>query len=212
MKRLSALSVAVINPPWRGTLRSDSFECHVLAVIGNTLALEPLDRAATLWLPERLEDALLTFRDDGLLVGLSGTLWQREGVVGDLRFSVTDTIQDNAHSATRVTLCAPITVRGADAETAVESLTVDVGAFGMLIESALEPTPGERVSFSLALPGTDEPVVGDAIVTSVPEDGKIELTISRRERDLRSRLARFVVAHNRGLLRRRPPPELELDF
>jgi hypothetical protein len=211
MKRLSALSVAVINPPWRGTLRSDSFECHVLAVVGNTLALEPLDRAATLWLPDRLEDALLTFRDDGLLVGLSGTLWQREGV-GDLRFIVTDSIQDNAHAATRVTLCAPITVRGAGAETAVESLTIDVGPFGMLIESALEPTPGERVSFSLALPGTDEPVEGDAIVTGAAEDGRIELTISRRERDLRSRLARFVVAHNRGLLRRRPPPELELDF
>jgi hypothetical protein len=211
MKRICALSVIVINPPWRGTLRSDSFECHVLAVVGNTLALEPLDRAATLWLPERLEDALLTIREDNSLVGLSGTLWLKEGV-GDLRFTMTDGIQDNTQSATRVALCAPIAIRAAGAETPVESLTVDVGAFGMLVESQLEATPGERVSFSLALPGTDEPVKGEAVVTGVTEAGGIELAISRRERDLRSRLARFVVAHNRGLLRRRPPPELELDF
>jgi hypothetical protein len=211
MKRLDALSVIVINPPWRGTLRSDSFECHVLAVVGNTLALEPLDRAATLWLPERLEDALLTFRDDGSLVGLSGTLWLKESV-GDLRFTVTDTIQDNTQSATRVTLCAPIAVRAADAETSVESLTVNVGAFGMLVESQLDATPGARVAFTLALPGTDEPIEGAAMVASVTEEGAIELFIGRHERDLRSRLARFVVAHNRGALRRRPPPELELDF
>jgi hypothetical protein len=211
MKRIGALSVVVINPPWRGTLRSDSFECHVLAVIGNTIALEPLDRAATLWLPERIEDALLTFRDDGSLMGLSGMLWLKESV-GDLRFTITDTVRDNAHSATTVALCAPIAVRAAGAETPVEGLTVNVGAFGMLIESQLDAAPSARVAFTLALPGTDEPVEGEAMVTRVTEAGELELAFSRRERDLRSRLARFVVAHNRGLLRRRPPPELELDF
>jgi hypothetical protein len=184
MKRLSEFSVVVVNPPWRGAMRSDSFECHVLAVIGNTAALEPINRASTLWLPERLDGALLSFRHDGSLVGFCGTLWLRKAV-GDLRYTITDGIHTGLRRATRVDVCAPITLRPAGGANPVEGLTANLSAYDILVACELDAQPGDVVGFSLALPGMDEPL---------------------------ERLARFVVDHNRSVLRRRPQAELELDF
>jgi hypothetical protein len=210
MRRLSEFSLVVVNPPWRGMLRSDSFECHVLAVIGNTAAIEPVDRASTLWLPERLDRALLSFRHEGVLVGLYGTLWLRKGV-GDLRYTVTDGIRATGRRATSVGVCAPIALRPASADTLVEGLTMSVSAYSIVVDCELESSDGAAVEFSLALPGVDEPFEGAATVHHLAE-GRVELAIDVRNRALRSRLARFVVDHNRAVLRRRPQAELELDF
>jgi hypothetical protein len=210
MRRLSEFSVVLVNPPRRGALRSDTFECRVLAVIGNTAAIEPINRAATLWLPDRLDNTLLSFRHDGLLVGLCGTLWTRQRV-GDLRYTVTDGIHAAGRRATRVEVCAPITLRLAGVANPVEGLTVNVSAYGILVGSELDAAAGDVVEFSLSLPGIDEPFEGAATVVR-HGDGSVGLEVDARNRDLRSRLARFVVDHNRAVLRRRPQAELELDF
>jgi len=210
MKRLSEFSVVVVNPPWRGALRSDSFECHVLAVIGNTAALEPINRASTLWLPERLDGALVSFRHEGSLVGLCGTLWLRK-IVGDLRYTVTDGIHTGLRRATTVDVCAPITLRPAGGANPVEGLTVNLSAYAILVASDLDAQPGDVVGFSLALPGIDEPVEAEATVVRLT-DGHVALEVDVGDRDARSLLARFVVNHNRSVLRRRPQAELELDF
>lgn len=210
MKRLSEFSVVVVNPPWRGALRSDSFECHVLAVIGNTAALEPINRASTLWLPERLDGALVSFRHEGSLVGLCGTLWLRKNV-GDLRYTVTDGIHTGSRRATTVDVCAPITLRPAGGGNPVEGLTVSLSAYVILVASELDAQPGDVVGLSLALPGMDEPVEAEATVVR-RADGRVALEVDVGDRDARSQLARFVVNHNRSVLRRRPQAELELDF
>jgi hypothetical protein len=210
MRRLSEFSEVLVNPPRRGALRSDSFECRVLAVIGNTAAMEPINRATTLWLPDRLDNTLLSFRHEGSLVGLSGTLWLRQRV-GDLRYTVTDGIHAAGRRATKVDLCAPITLRPAGAANPVESLTVNVSAYAIGVGSELDAASGGAVEFSLSLPGADEPFEGAARVVR-DADGGVELEVDPRNRALRSRLARFVVEHNRAVLRRRPQSELELDF
>jgi hypothetical protein len=211
MKRLSEFGVVVVNPPWRGALRSDSFECHVLAVIGNTAAIEPINRASTLWLPERLDGALLSFRHEGSLVGLCGTLWLRK-TVGDLRYTVTDGIHTGLRRATTVDVCAPITLRPAGGAQPVEGLTMNLSAFAILVSSAeLDAQPGDVVGFSLALPGIDEALEAEATVVRLA-DGRVDLEVDVGDRVARSCLARFVVNHNRSLLRRRPQAELELDF
>lgn len=210
MRRLSEFSVVVVDPPWRGMLRSESFDCHVLAVIGNTAAIEPVDRASTLWLPERLDHALLSFRHEGSLVGLCGTLWLRQGV-GDLRYTVTDGVQATGRRATRVDVCAPITLRPAGAANQVEGLTANLSAYAIVVDSELDAAPGDAVEFSLALPGVDEPFEAAATVVRLA-DGRVDLEVDARDRALRSRLARFIVDHNRAVLRRRPQAEIELDF
>jgi hypothetical protein len=210
MKRLSEFSVVVVNPPWRGAMRSDSFECHVLAVIGNTAALEPINRASTLWLPERLDGALLSFRHDGSLVGFCGTLWLRKAV-GDLRYTITDGIHTGLRRATRVDVCAPITLRPAGGANPVEGLTANLSAYDILVACELDAQPGDVVGFSLALPGMDEPLEAEATVVRLA-GGRVALEVDVGDRAARSRLARFVVDHNRSVLRRRPQAELELDF
>ena len=210
MKRLSEFSVVVVNPPWRGALRSDSFECHVLAVIGNTAAIEPINRASTLWLPERLDHALVSFRHEGSLVGLCGTLWLRENV-GDLRYTVTDGIHTGLRRATKVDVCAPITLRPAGGADPVEGLTVNLSAYAILVASELDAQRGDVVEFSLALPGLDEPLEAEATVVGLAA-GRVDLEVDVGNRAVRSRLARFVVDHNRSVLRRRPQAEFELDF
>jgi hypothetical protein len=210
MKRLAEFGVVVVNPPWRGALRSDSFECHVLAVIGNTAALEPINRAATLWLPEQLDGALVSFRHEGSLVGLCGTLWLRK-TVGDLRYTVTDGIHTGLRRATTVDVCAPITLRPASGADPVEGLTVNLSAYAILVATDLDAQPGDVVGFSLALPGIDDSVDAEATVVRLT-DGRVALEVDVGDRDARSLLARFVVNHNRSVLRRRPQAELELDF
>lgn len=211
MKRLSEFSVVVVNPPWRGALRSDSFECHVLAVIGNTAAIEPISRASTLWLPERMDHALLSFRHGGSLVGLCGTLWLRKNV-GDLRYTVTDGIHTGWRRATTVEVCAPITLRPAGGASPVEGLTANLSAYAILVAAELDARAGDVVDFLLALPGIDEPLEAQATVVRVA-DGRVDLEVDVDNRAVRSRLARFVVEHNRAVLRRRrPKAEIELDF
>jgi hypothetical protein len=210
MKRLAEFSVVVVNPPWRGALRSDSFECHVLAVIGNTAALEPINRASTLWLPERLDAALVSFRHEGSLVGLCGTLWLRKNV-GDLRYTVTDGIHTGLRRATTVDVCAPITLRPPGRANPVEGLTVNLSAYAILVNADLDAQRGDVVGFSLSLPGVDEPLEAEATVVRL-SDGRVALDVDVGNRDARSRLARFVVNHNRSVLRARPQAELELDF
>jgi hypothetical protein len=210
MKRLAEFGVVVVNPPWRGALRSDSFECHVLAVIGNTAALEPINRAATLWLPEQLDGALVSFRHEGSLVGLCGTLWLRK-TVGDLRYTVTDGIHTGLRRATTVDVCAPITLRPGGGADPVEGLTVNLSAYAILVATDLDAQPGDVVGFSLALPGIDDSVDAEATVVRLT-DGRVALEVDVGDRDARSLLARFVVNHNRSVLRRRPQAELELDF
>jgi hypothetical protein len=102
-------------------------------------------------------------------------------------------------------------VRSAGAETPVQGLTVNISAYGLLVDCALDVTSGDAVEFSLALPGVDEPLEAAATVARLAEGG-IGLDIDPSNRTVRSRLAGFVVDHNRARLLHQPHAELELDF
>jgi hypothetical protein len=211
MRRLSEFSVVTVNPPWRGALRSDSFQCHVLAVIDDTAALQPVDIASTLWLPERMDRALLSFRHGGALVGLCGTLSLRERV-GDLRFTVTDGIQAPGRRATRINISAPVTLRRAGGAETVEGSTVNLSANGILVESELHLVAGDAVEFELTLEGVAEPFEAAATVARVTDDGGAGLEIYPSHQAVRSRLGSFVVEHNRAVLRRGPRSGAALHF
>jgi hypothetical protein len=212
VRRLTDFSKVVVSPPWRGTLRSDSFECRAVAVVGDTAALEPCDRASTLWLPDRLDNTLLSFRHDGSLVGLCGTLWLRERV-GDLRYTVTDGIAAPGRRASRIDISAPIELRRVAASAPVPGTTVNLSAYGVLVDCEIDVAPEDKVFFSLTLPGVSRPFEAMARVARIADDGRIGLDIDPSNRLVRSALAGFVVEYNRAILHRRPQQTgRELDF
>jgi hypothetical protein len=210
MRRLTEFSVVTVNPPWRGALRSDSFECYVLAVVDDTAAIMPVDIASTLWLPDQMDRALLSFRHEGRLVGLCGTLLVRD--VGDLRYTVSDGIQAPGRRATRIDVRAPVTLRRAGSTEAVEGQTVNVSANGLLVESELNLVAGDPVEVVVTLEGVDEPVEAMATVARITADGRAGIEIDPDSQAARARLALFVVEHNRAVLRRGPDVGVRLEF
>jgi hypothetical protein len=210
MKRLADFLPVVISPPTGGSARSDAFDCHVVAVVSTTVGLEPVSRRSTLSLPEVLEDVIMSFEHDGSLVALKGTLIQREEV-GDLRFSVTDGVCTLGRPASQIVLRAPVTLRAAGTGATCEGLTAALSADGLVVDCELAVEAGDEVYFELALPGTDEAVESSSRAARLG-DGRLELAIDPAARRVRARLGRFVLEHNRTILRRRRQTSLELDF
>jgi PilZ domain len=210
MRRLAEFSVVTVNPPWRGALRSDSFECYVLAVVDETAAIQPVDVSSTLWLPEQMDRALLSFRHKGALVGLCGTLTVLD--IGDLRYTVSDGIQAPGRRATRIDVCAPVMLRRAGSADVVAGQAVNISANGILVESELDLVAGDAVEVVLTLGGVAEPIEAMARVARITGDGCAGIELDPQNRAARSRLATFVVEHNRAVLLRGPQVGVALKF
>jgi hypothetical protein len=200
MHRLREFETVAITLPEDGLLRDATFKCHVVAIAGTTVALEPIDRAAVTWLPEEVWGAFLLFGDKDGLVALKGTLVQRD-TIGDLRFKVSDTAQSNRRKASRVVACLPVTVRRDGDVEGVEGLTVNISADGLLVETRLDAPLGTTLEVSMSLPGSDDPVVVGANVVRL-EPGRLALRLDPAARDAARRLGRFVLERNRALLHR----------
>ena len=207
MRRLREHDLVVVSLPSDVLARTGSFDCHVLAVVGSTAALEPRRKADVLWLPPQVDGALMSFRAGPALVGLKGVLSTKEAI-GDLRFRVTDGVHMPRLEATRLRLCAPITLRlGGGPQS--EGVTIELGADGILAESRLDASVGDQVELRLSLPGSDAPVETTARV--VRRDGGL-VGVQLTDRGTRTTLGTFVLEYNRAQLHRARGDLAELDF
>jgi PilZ domain len=210
MHRLREFDVVGVSLPESGQLNVAAFDSHVLAMAGTTIALEPMSRSVATRIPERVDDAFLTFVDNGKLIALKGVLSTR-GAVGDLRFKVTD--PTDRRKATRIGVCLPVSLHWLDTDTRTEALTIDISADGLLVGCAQQLEIDSVADVSISLPGSDDPVQSSAKVVRV-EGGNVALQFASDAPEARSRIARFVVERNRGRLRLREQtndPE-DLDF
>src|SRR5262249_47030333 len=135
---------------------------------------------------------------------LKGALLQR-GAVGDLRFKVTDPTREDRRKSSRIGVCLPVTVAGH------ESLTVNLSADGLLVDCDAPVKVGADVDVTLSLPGGDEPLTALGSVIRV-EEGRIALHFNGGAGQVRSRLATFVLEHNRVALRHRLQVADPYDF
>jgi hypothetical protein len=207
MKRLRDFDVAVVTlPPAFANLRRGCFDCRVVGIVGNTIALEPRHPEEVAWLPEQVDDTFVTFRYERSLVGLRGRLTAK-GAVGDIRFTVTDGVHTGRRRASRVKINAPITLSRRDGTAECHGITVDLSADGILAEGDLAVVRGDVVNFELSLPGSDEPVRADASVVR-QGSGLVAVQIDPECREARSRLGAFVLEYNRALLRRPVTPAI----
>lgn len=204
MHRLSEFDVVAVTLPEAGLLRDTAFKCHVIAIAGTTIALEPVDRPLVTWLPEFVDGTFLTFNHGSSLIALKGALLQR-GAVGDLRFKVTDPTREDRRKSSRIGVCLPVTVAGR------ESLTVNLSADGLLVDSDAPVRVGADVDVSLSLPGYDESLTALGSVIRV-DDGRVALRFTGDAATIRSRLATFVLEHNRVTLRHRLQVADPYDF
>lgn len=210
MRRLREFDVVSISLPTDVASRSTFFRCHLLAVISGTAALEAVQHTDALGLPERVDGAMLTFRHARNLVGLRGMLWSKEPL-GDLRFSVGDGVQQTGRLSTRIELRTRISFQGAAGAGHVEGTTVNISADGILAETTLEAPVGEAVEVSLWLPGTDAPLTASATIVR-RGDGLLAVNLGADAVAARTQLARFVLEHNRSLVRRAGGGAARFDF
>lgn len=195
MHRLREFDVVAVTLPEAGLLRDGAFMCHVIAIAGTTIALEPVDRPAVTWLPDFVDGTFLTFSHGHSLIALKGALLQR-GAVGDLRFKVTDRPRADRRKASRVNACLPVQLDGR------EGLTVNLSADGLLVDCDVPASAGGEVDITLSLPGSDEPLLVQGTVSRV-DGGRVELQLDHAAAAVHSRLATFVLEHNRVTLRHR---------
>lgn len=141
--------------------RTSSF--HVIAMFESVTALHPLDPAALKHLPEATPDAYISFRYEGQLVALRGTVLYTGGVV---RFRVSDGVTLPRRSSTRVELVAPVTVRRRDGSSAA-GVTLDIALDGALIELDVALEVGEEILLSAVIPARELPVEAAARVARI---------------------------------------------
>ncbi len=211
MKRLREYDLVTVSlPADDAKLRNGCFECDVVAIVGSTVALEARARSEVLWLPERVDGAFMRFRHACELVGLKGVLTTKEEV-GDLRFTVSDSVQRHGRASSRLEICAPITLSVPATGEERGGVTVNIGADGILAEADLAAAVGDDVELVLSLPGVDEAVEGRATVVR-RSDGLLALELPYSQRVVRSTLGRFVLERNRARLRRARVAVVEAEF
>jgi len=203
MRRLGPQQIVSVNLPMTFGRHEDLLDFRVVAVIDSVVALEPLVRADTRLIPDRVRDCYMTFGQGASLVGLKGHLYERSP--GDWRFKVTDPMSFPAANGFRIRVCAPITVALKDEDITHESFeaeTVNVGADGVLVDGGGDWSPPGRVMLSLSLPGHDEAI--DAPARLVARQGVLcDFKYEAMDARTRNRLGHFIIEYQRDALRRR---------
>ena len=146
----------------------DVLDFRVVAVIDSVVALEPLGSAKTRLIPDQISDCYITFGHRRGLVGLKGHLYQRTPG-GDWHFKVTDPVSIPAQTGSRVRLSLPITIAPydeQDADGALKTKTVNLGADGVLVDGGSDWSAPERVGLTLSLLGKDEPIEAPAVLVT----------------------------------------------
>jgi hypothetical protein len=211
VQRLREYDVVTITlPSDDAKLRNGCFECDVVAILNDTAALEAREPSDVMWLPERVEGAFMSFRRGRELVGLKGVIVRKDDV-GDLRFTVSDGVQQRRRTSSRLDITAPVTLSLAATGEQAFGVTVNIGGDGLLAEAELSAAPGDKLEVVLSLPGMDDPIEAMATVVRHSE-GLIALELERAQYDLRHRLGMFVLEHNRAALRRSRGISVDAEF
>jgi len=195
MDRLREFSIVTVSLP--DSARVSEFKAYVVGVHKSSATLQPVERVEAMWLPDTVEDVLMSFDHGGQTVGLKGEL-KIGDQPDDLRFRVTDGVYLPRRRSSRLKLCAPaaITVGGDE----MVCQTHDVGPDGVMLEGAGGLVPNQMVSISVILPESPEPVLAEALVTEIHGESLCSLEFLGMERVTRRRLSDFVTEHFRRRL------------
>ena len=199
MRRLSEHDLVVLSLPREETrVRSTALRFRVIAIFGTTAALHPLDPDEIRRIPAEVEGAFMTFRHNGGVVGLQGSVERHDD---HLRFRVSDGVMVPRRTSTRVEVEAPVTFRREGDQEVGNGVTRNVGVDGILIESGAAVTAGEALELTLALPGAEAELKVGAQVSRTSGDGFaiIYTTVSP---EIRKQLGTFVFERSLEDLRR----------
>lgn len=202
MNRLSEFDIVTVNVPFeaREARTLDVFDAQVVAIVGPTAALEPVDLGDLGRLPPIVRGSLVTYPTDNGLMALKGTLVHRRET-GDVRFTVADGIGLNRRSATRIKAEFRMRIGHMNSSDVVNGLSVDVSSDGVLAKTPLRAKAGDAVHVSIDITPDEPPVRAVAHVVRVGE-GELAMQFDLEERVARARLGSLIVDFNRELLRR----------
>jgi hypothetical protein len=202
MNRLSEFDIVTVNVPFeaREARTLDVFDAQVIAIVGPTAAIEPVDLGDLSRLPPVVRGSLVTYPTDSGLMALKGTLVHRRET-GDVRFTVADGIGLNRRSATRIKAEFKMRIGHMNSPEVVNGVSVDVSSDGVLAMCPLRANVGDAVHLSIDVHPDEPPVRAVAAVVRV-SDGQLAMQLDLEERSARSRLGRIVVDFNREILRR----------
>jgi hypothetical protein len=210
LDRLDENDIVGITIPERvGNGTRTTLECHVLAVARRSVALEAIDKIATLRLAEAVEGVFLTFPHRGMLVALKGIL-ATDGIPGDLRF-VAYAGEGQARSRpTEAAAAVPVQVRVADSKLAVDAITRRLSLETVELECTVEAAVGERVELVLTCEqeGTDGSVAAPGLVVATPDTGLVVRLDLAASLAFRAELMRLVIEERRAIrMRQDAAPE-----
>jgi hypothetical protein len=197
MDRLREFSIVTISLP--DSARLSEFKAYVIGVHRKVATLQPVARTETLWLPERVEDVIMSFRHgNDQTVGLKGDLRCGDDP-NDVRFRVTDGVYVPRRRSSRLKLCAPASLTAPDGGE-IACQTYDVGADGVMLEGPGDLQADQVVSLTLMLPESAEGVSTQARVTEIHDGGLSSLEFVGLQRETQRRLTDFVTEHFRRRL------------
>jgi hypothetical protein len=201
LSSLFEFTEAVVSlPSKRASVTRTSFGCTVVAIGGQTIALEPDDPMLFVGLTEHVPDAYLSYDLGGTTLALRGTLVSLDSNA-DLRFICTDPPVRGGREYTRVAVVMPVNVCRRGSNELSCCATVDVSATGLLVTSPLKVANGDRVDVELYLPRSPHASGTARVVRAV--GGRIALQLEEPRGELGRVLGAFVVDHNREIVRNR---------
>ena len=194
MRRLGLHAVVRVTVPQES---GNGFEAAVLALSERGVTLECLNKNRVLRLRDVTPGAYVTFRYRDTLVALAGTLFCVKPA-GDLRFQLSEECLYRKRG-TRMKVEMPLTVRSLASSLESVGTTVDIGPDGMLFESELEATVGDRLNVSFTSQQADKLVSGVVDVVRAGE-GMIAVHVPPETHDVRDALGEIVVGLSRAEL------------
>jgi PilZ domain len=195
MDRLREFSIVTVSLP--DAARLSEFKAYVVGVHHTVATLQPVERVEPTSLPEAVQKVLMTFAYGTQTVGLKGALQMGERP-DELHFRVTDGVCVPRRHASRLKLCAPVSLTVAAAEVACQ--THDIGPDGVMLEGAGDLQVGQALSVAVMLPEDPEPLLALGVVTETRDAGLCWLEFSAMEVLTRRRLSDFVNEHFRRRL------------
>jgi hypothetical protein len=196
MDRLREFSIVTVSLP--DSARVSEFKAYVIGVQHTVATLQSVERVDPTWLPDPVQNVLMTFAHGTQTVGLKGELRVGERT-DELHFRVTDGVCIPRRHASRLKLCAPATVVADGAE--IQCQTHDIGPDGVMLEGAGSLRLGGATSVTVMLPEDPDPLIALAVVTESREDEELcWLEFSAMEPVTRRRLSDFVTEHFRRRL------------
>jgi PilZ domain len=195
MDRLREFSIVTVSLP--DSARISEFKAYVVGVQHTVATLQPVERVDPAWLPEAVQNVLMTFAHGTQTVVLKGVLQLGERP-DEVHFRVTDGVCVPRRHASRLKLCAPALLTVDATEVACQ--THDIGPDGVMLEGTGELGVGQAVSVTVMLPEDPDALVALGVVTETRDDGLCWLEFTAMEGLTRRRLSDFVSEHFRRRL------------